>query len=208
MAIQDHSPDKQAVTQLLLAVQRGDKDAENRIVPLVYEEMRNIARHKLRHERKDHTLDTTALVHEAYMRLVQQDNMEWQSRTHFLAIAAQAMRRILVNYAEKRNAVKRGGGVTRVELDEIPDDDAIISDQMAEQIIPLNNALKKMETFNERGSRVIEYHFFGGLTWNEISEVLGVSTATVRRTWYVSKLWLNRELGDSAPTAHIHSEPR
>lgn len=208
MAIQDHSPDKQAVTQLLLAVQRGDKDAENRIVPLVYEEMRNIARHKLRHERKDHTLDTTALVHEAYMRLVQQDNMEWQSRTHFLAIAAQAMRRILVNYAEKRNAVKRGGGVTRVELDEIPDDDAIISDQMAEQIIPLNNALKKMETFNERGSRVIEYHFFGGLTWNEISEVLGVSTATVRRTWYVSKLWLNRELGDSAPTSHIHSEPR
>lgn len=191
------SNSREAATQLLLASQAGDKNAVNRLLPLVYEEMRSIARQKLRFERKNHTLDTTALVHEAYFKLINQNNVEWQSRAHFLAIASQAMRRILINYAEQRKAVKRGGNYSRVELEEIEDNPEEMSEAMADEILALNEALNRMEEFNERGSKVVEYHFFGGLTWKEIAEVMGVAPVTVRRTWNVAKLWLRREMSDA-----------
>src|SRR6056297_135018 len=185
-----------AATKLLSAVQDGDKNAVNELLPIVYDEMRKIARNKLRFERSGHTFDTTALVHEAYFRLIDQNDVEWQSRAHFLAIAAQAMRRILLNYAEYKNAEKRGGSFSKIDMDmeQLPGKQNTMDDETAESILALNKALNKMEKFNERGCRVVEYHFFGGLTWKDISEVMGVAPVTVRRAWNVSKLWLNREL--------------
>lgn len=190
---------KGPLTKLLIATQEGDKNAVNKLFPLVYDEMRKIARKKLRFERSGHTFDTTALVHEAYFRLIDQNEVEWQSRAHFLAIAAQAMRRILLNYAEYKNAQKRGGDLTKIDIDveHLPGSQVYMDDEMAESILALNMALNKMEEFNVQGCRVVEYHFFGGLTWKEISEVMGVAPITVRRTWNVSKLWLNRELNNS-----------
>jgi len=185
---------KQAATQLLQATQAGDKEAVNQLLPMVYDEMRKIARQKLRFERDGHTLDTTALVHEAYFKLINYDKIEWESRTHFLGIAALAMKRILINYAERRNAIKRGGNYSRIELEEIEDPTEMMSESMAEEILALNGALKRMKEFNERGSKVVEYHFFGGLTWKEISEVMGIAPITVRRAWKVAKLWLKKEL--------------
>lgn len=163
----------------------------------MYDEMRRIARQKLRFERENHTLDTTALVHEAYFKLINHDKVEWQSRTHFLAVAAMAMKRILINYAEKRKAVKRGGEFTRVEMEEFEDLSKVMSESMADEILSLNQALNRMKAFNERGCRVVEYHFFGGLTWKEISDVLGVAPITVRRSWNVAKLWLRKELRET-----------
>ena len=190
---------KQAVTQLLRSSQAGDKEAVNELLPLVYDEMCSIAHQKLRFERRSHTLDTTALVHEAYFKLINHDEVEWQSRAHFLGIAALAMKRILINYANRRKAVKRGGEYSRanIEMEEIEDPSQMMSESMADEILALNDALKRMEKFNDRGSRVVEYHFFGGLTWKEISEVMGVAPITVRRAWYAARLWLRRELKET-----------
>lgn len=188
---------KQAATELLRSSRAGDKEAVNQLLPLVYDEMRSIAHQKLKFERNGHTLDTTALVHEAYFKLINHEQVEWQSRTHFLAIAALAMKRILINYAEKKNAIKRGGEFLRVEMEEIEGQIESMSDSMAEEILALNEALKRMESFNQRGCKVVEYHFFGGLTWKEISEVMGIAPITVRRAWNVAKLWLRRELKDT-----------
>lgn len=187
---------KETATRLLEATRAGDKGAVNELLPYVYEEMRSIAHQKLRFERNGHTLDTTALVHEAYFKLINHDKVNWQSRAHFLAIAALAMKRILVNYAEQRNAVKRGGEYSRVELDDIEDPAGLLTDSMADDILALNEALKRMKAFNDRGSKVVEYHYFGGLTWKEISEVMGIAPITVRRAWNAAKLWLKRELKD------------
>lgn len=194
------SPSKKAITDLLRASQAGDKEAADRLMPLVYDEMRTIAHQKLRFERKNHTLDTTALVHEAYFKLINHDEVEWQSRTHFLAIAALAMKRILINYANRRKAVKRGGKYSRanVKMNEIEDpNNEQMSVSMADKILALDEALERMKKFNERGSRVVEYRFFGGLTYKEISEVMGIAPITVRRAWNVAKLWLRRELKDN-----------
>lgn len=192
------SNNRQAATQLLKAAQAGDDEAINELLPLVYDEMRNIAHQKLRFERNGHTLDTTALVHEAYFKLINHDKVEWQSRAHFLGVAALAMKRILVNYAERRNAIKRGGNYSRasVEIDDIEGNSIAMSDSMAGEILAVNEALKRMEKFNQRGCRVVEYHFFGGLTWKEISEVMGIAPITVRRAWYAARLWLRRELDE------------
>lgn len=191
----NRKPTKQAVTQLLKATRAGDREAVNELLPLVYEEMRGLAHQKLRFERNGHTLDTTALVHETYFKLINHDQVEWQSRAHFLAVAAMAMKRILINYAERRNAIKRGGKYSRIDIDEFADDDIeTMGAGMAEQILVLEKALQKMKKFNERGCQVVEYHFFGGLTWKEISEVMGLAPITVRRAWYASRLWLQREL--------------
>ena len=190
----------QNATQLLQASQAGDQQAINDLMPLVYGEMKNIAHQKLRFERNGHTLDTTALVHEAYFKLISHEEVEWQSRAHFLGVAALAMKRILINYAEYKQAVKRGGDYSRVELDEIRDPDSVmISDSMAEEILALNKALNRMKTFNERGSLVVEYHFFGGLTWDEISTIMGIAPITVRRAWNAARLWLSREIGKQSP---------
>ena len=193
----DGSPSRDAITRLLQSSRAGDKEAVNRLFPLVYDEMRQIARQKLRFERNGLTLDTTALVHETYFKLVNHDRVEWQSRAHFLAVSAMAMKRILINYAEKKRAVKRGGEFSRVELNQVEGALEEMSDRMADEILALNIALRKMETFNKRGSKVVEYHFFGGLTWKAISEVMGIAPITVRRAWQVARLWLKRELKDS-----------
>lgn len=189
---------KQEVTQLLQSAQSGNREVINQLLPLLYDEMRSIAHQKLKFERNGHTLDTTSLVHETYFKLINHEEVEWQSRTHFLAISALAMKRILINYAEKKRAVKRGGEFSRVELDEVEGQIENMSESMADEILALNEALKKMEEFNQRGSRVVEYHFFGGLTWNEISEVMGIAPITVRRAWNVAKLWLRRELKETS----------
>lgn len=192
----DGKPTRQAVTQLLQATRSGDKEAVNQLLPLVYDEMKTIAHQKLRFERQGHTLNTTALVHEAYFKLVNHDEVEWQSRAHFLGVAALAMKRILINYAEQRNSQKRGGEYSRVDvkMDELEKHSENMSKEMAEEILALNEALKRMKEFNDRGSRVVEYHFFGGLTWKEISEIMGLAPVTIRRAWYAARLWLRREI--------------
>lgn len=172
-------------------------DSFEALLPLVYKELRALAEHKLRFERDDHTLTPTALVHEAYLRLANQREVRWQSRAHFFAVAAQAMRRILVNYAEKRNANKRGSGSRPVSLSVFDDGNWLLSENGNEALLALDEALDRLEVFNERGCRVIEYRFFGGLNYDEVAEIMGVSPVTVRRSWTTAKAWLRRELETS-----------
>lgn len=182
------------VTKLLALASNGNVEALNRLVPLVYGELRRIARAQLRSERPDHTLSTTALVHEAYLRLVDQSRVQWRDRAHFYGVAATAMRRILVNHAQARRAQKRGGGAVAVPLDEsLP----ALEETQAAELLALNEALERLEEFNPRGARVVEYRFFAGLTHEEVAEVLGVSTITARRAWSAARAWLRRELSDA-----------
>lgn len=166
----------------------------NELLPLVYNEMREIAHNKLLFEHQGHTLDTTALVHETYFRLLRQNETKWQSRSHFLAIAALSMKRILLNHAQSKSAARRGGAHSRVELNENTGPCPGMSKKMAEDLLELDDALGRMKQFNERGCQVVEYHFFGGLTWEEISEVMGIAPITVRRAWNTARMWLRREL--------------
>ncbi|NNE34465.1 MAG: sigma-70 family RNA polymerase sigma factor [Rhodothermales bacterium] len=184
------------VTRLLSQVTAGDAKALNRLMPLVYEELKQVAHRQLRRERPDHTLNTTALVNEAYIKLSNQ-HAPWQNRAHFYAIAAQSMRRILVHYAEKRNAEKRGGGAVphSIERDLLEVGDGLDPSHL-DLVLSIDDALKKLEQFNERGARVVEYKFFGGLTYEEIAEVLGVSNVTVRRSWSTAQAWLRKEIAD------------
>jgi RNA polymerase sigma factor (TIGR02999 family) len=183
-------------TELLLSWSHGNRDALHDLVPLVYDELRAIARRRLRLERPDHTLDTTALVHEAYLKLIQLDRVQWQSRAHFLAIAAQAMRNILVSHARSRRRLKRGGGAARVPLeaaDGVPGVQAV----EAERILALDVALERLAAVNPRHARVVECRFFGGMTIEETAVVLEVSPGTVKRDWMLLSRWLGRELGDA-----------
>lgn len=175
------------VTALLAKASEGNRAAFDRLLPAVYDELRQLAGARLRLERAGHTLNATALVHEAYFRLIGQKKVEWQGRAHFFAIASQAMRRILINYAEARNAQKRGGGAQHVELDEAAQ---AMDATQAVELLALDEALKELARFNERGARVVEYRFFGGLTHDEIAEAMGLSEATVRRAWRSSRAWL------------------
>ena len=175
---QEMTVPRRTVTALLNAMRAGEPEALDRLVPVVYDELRRMAHHKLRFERPGHTLNTTALVHEAYLRLADQRWAQVQDRTHFFAIAAQAMRRILVSYARKHNAVKRGGQVQWVPLDEVLDDSLVFSDEQAGELLALDAALTRLEAFNARGCRVVEYRIFGGLTHDEIADVMGLSTIT------------------------------
>lgn len=185
-----------AVTAKLIAASGGNVEALNDLFPLVYDELRGLAQRRLRYERDDHTLNTTALVHEAYLRLAQQSRVNWQSRSHFYAIASQAMRRILINHAEMRRAGKRGSGVFSVELEELG---VVISDDQAEELLALNEALERLSAFNPRGATVVVQRFFGGMTNDEIAEAMEISTITVRRAWTAARTWLRRELRDHAP---------
>jgi RNA polymerase sigma-70 factor, ECF subfamily len=178
------------VTELLISLRDGNRGALDELVPLVYDELRQIASRKLRSERAGHTLDTTALVNEAYLQLVQIDRIQWQSRAHFLAIAAQAMRNILVAHARRRKRVKRGGGAPHVELGQAGD----LPAREAGRILDLDEALDELATLNPRHARLVECRFFGGMTIEETAEVLGVSTATAKRDWTVLRGWLQREL--------------
>jgi len=181
----------QRVTQLLADWSHGDSAALAELTPLVYEELRRLAHHYMEGERSDHTLQTTALVNEAYLRLADQTNPNWQSRAHFFAVAARAMRGILVNYAKSNQAQKRGGGAARIELDEA----AILSPEQSKEIVDLHEALERLATLNSRKARVVELKFFGGLNYDEMAEVLmKISTVTVRRDWMFAKTWLYDEL--------------
>ena len=181
------------VTQLLREWTQGDDSALAELTPLVYEELRRLAHHYMEGERPNHTLQTTALVNEAYLRLADQTNPNWQNRAHFFAVAARAMRQILVNYAKSSQAQKRGGGALKVELDEA----AIVSPEQSKEIIYLHEALERLANLDSRKARVVELKYFGGLNHDEIAEVLKISTVTVRRDWVFAKAWLYTELHDS-----------
>jgi RNA polymerase sigma factor (TIGR02999 family) len=178
------------ITELLLELRGGGRDALERLFPLVYDELKRIARRHLAHERAGHTLETAGLVHEAYIRLVDQTRADWKDRNHFYAVASRAMRRILVDYARRRRAARRGGGWHRIDLDECG---ATVEDR-AEVLIAVDAALSRLEVLDERLCRVVEYRFFGGLSEAEMAEALGVTDRTIRRDWVKAKAWLYREL--------------
>ncbi len=178
------------VTGLLKAYAQGDRSVFKEIFPVVYEELRRIARRRLRSERKDHTLGATALVHEAYLKLVRLEKVRWENRAHIFAIAAQAMRNILIDYAVKRKAQKRGAGREKLGLDEVA---AIVEDR-ADELLALDEALKQLETFDARQARVVECRVFAGLSIEETARPLQISEATVSRDWMAARAWLNREL--------------
>ena len=188
------SVSQQRVTELLAHWSHGDDAALGELTPLVYEELRRLAHHHMGGQRPDHTLQTTALVNEAYLRLADQTNPSWQDRAHFFAVAARAMRQILVNYAESYRAQKRGGGAIKVELDEA----AIVSPEKSKEIIDLHEALERLAALDSRKARVVELKYFGGLNHDEIAEVMKVSTVTVRRDWVFAKAWLYSELHNAA----------
>lgn len=194
-------PDQPDVTQALLALSSGNRSALDGLLPVIYDQLRAQAQRALRGERPDHTLSPTALVHEAYLKLVGQTEVEWQSRSHFFAVAAQAMRRILVDHARRRGAGKRGSGARLVPL-ELAEDVAAAGSlgagDEAERLLALDAALERLGRFNPRGARVVEYRFFGGLPFGEIAEVLGLSEVTARRAWTVAKGWLRREMSAEA----------
>ena len=165
------------------------------LLPMLYDELHRLARHKLRYESRNHTLNTTALVHEAYLRLVNKDEATWENRIHFLASAAKTMRYVLLSYAEKRRTLKRGGGAVTLSLDDVPE---ALSDEMADEILNLEEALCQLAEFDQRGAQVVEYRYFGGLTEKEIADLMGVSVRTVRRSWFMAKNWLRNALEDEA----------
>jgi RNA polymerase sigma factor (TIGR02999 family) len=162
--------------------------------PIVYEELRRIAHRELRHERTGHTLDTTALVHEAYLEVAKLDRIRWQSHAHFLAVAARAMRRVLIDYAVARRAQKRGGGRAAVPLDDAAADAVVMAGERAEELLALDEALARLSAENERAGRIVECRFFGGMSVEETAKALDVSPATVKRDWTMARAWLNREL--------------
>jgi RNA polymerase sigma factor (TIGR02999 family) len=179
------------VTALLGDWSGGSRTALNRLLPLVYAELRRVAARQLRKERADHTLQPTALVNEAYLRLVNQRQVDWQSRAHFFGVSAQIMRRILVDHARRHGASKRGDGVRCVSIDEAED----VAASIEMPVLALNQALDRLETVDAELARIVELRAFGGLTIEEAAHVLGVSPSTAKRDWRTAKAWLNRELG-------------
>lgn len=180
----------ESVTAMLAAwSDSGSREALDRLMPIVYDELRRQAARYLKHERQGHTLQTTALVHEAYVRLIDQAGVRWQNRAHFFAIAAELMRRILVDHARKRRAAKRGGDGVRVTLTE-----AVPAAEFNLDLIAVDEALTKLAAVDEQQARVVELRFFGGLNVEETAEVLGISDRTVKRDWSVAKAWIRREL--------------
>jgi len=185
-------PQKHDVTQLLSDLQNGRTGAAEDLLPLVYQELRRIAGSYMRRERSDHTLQATALVHEAYLQLVDQTRVDWKNRAHFFGVAAQLMRRILVEHARAHHAQKRGGNAAKLSLDEV------INHFPGREItlVALDDSLKELERLDERQSKIVELRFFGGLTTEEIAEVLSISTATVEREWRSARAWLYSQLSD------------
>lgn len=180
----------QNITQLLNSASAGDSFALDNILPIVYNELRKISSKYLREEYKKHTLQTTELVHEAYIKLIGNQNLTWESKAHFFGIAARSMRQILVDYARKKKSDKRGNGKTQITLDEVN----FIIDDSEEQILNLNEALIKLEKMEERSCKIVELKFFSGLSIEEIAEMLNISVATVKRDWQFAKAWLYREI--------------
>ncbi|MBL8186802.1 MAG: sigma-70 family RNA polymerase sigma factor [Acidobacteria bacterium] len=183
-------PASEEITQLLLAWGGGDETALERLMPLVHAELKRLAKRYMNRQRTGHTLQTTALVNEAYLRLIDSSRVQWQNRAHFFAISAQLMRRILVDAARAKQNLKRGGGAQMIALDEAPE---VFSEQAAE-LIALDDALKALASFSPRLSQVVELRYFGGLSEEETAEVLKTSTRTIRRDWKLARTWLYREL--------------
>ncbi|MBI2833037.1 MAG: RNA polymerase subunit sigma-70 [Acidobacteria bacterium] len=188
------SPSPKAVTELLEGAAAGDRDALAALLPLVYDELRRIAARYLRRERPGQTLQATALVHEAYIRLLRDSDLSWQNRPHFLAIAANVMRQILIERARARLAAKRGGGRARVPLR----DSLVAGDGTTVDLLALDEALTRLAAADAERARVVELRFFGGLTIEETAEAMNVSPATVKRAWTFAKAWLYREIGPHA----------
>ncbi len=184
----------QEVTRLLAAMNNGDSAALDTLLPLIYDELRRLASYYMRGQPAEHTLQTTALIHEAYLKLAAQPDKQWQNRTHFFAVAAQAMRHVLVDYARSKGAIKHGGLARKVELEEA----AVVSTGQAAEVVALDEALKALAAFDLRKSQVVELRYFGGLSIEETAEVLQVSPETVKRDWRLAKLWLARELNREA----------
>lgn len=182
------------VTELLGRWRGGDREALDSLIPLVYNELRQIARHYLRNERPGHTLQSTALVHEAYVRMISQDLPQWQNRAHFFAVAAQLMRQILVDHARANRASKRGGGACTIALEDAGER----FPQVDVDVIALDDALKSLSAMDSQQGKIVELKFFGGLSIEDTAEVLGVSAATVKRDWITARAWLHRELDRSA----------
>ena len=187
-------PRSQDVTTILKLASDGDDSAVRRLLPLVYDELRALAESYLKQERPDHTLQATALVHEAYMRLIKQEDVEWQNRAHFFGVAAQAIRRILVDHARHHQRVKRGGQRQRVQLE----DGVALLDESGLDLLALDEAMNKLAEFNERAARVVELRFFGGLSRQEVGEFLSISLRTVADDWRLARAWLRRELSEGS----------
>jgi RNA polymerase sigma factor (TIGR02999 family) len=186
-----HREPSSAVTELLVRWRDGDREALETLMPLVYAELRRLAHHYLQQERSDHTLQSTALVHEAYLRLAGQNPPQWQNRAHFFGIAARVMRQILVEYARGHNAAKRGGvGAYTLALDEALE----IQQKTNVDVVALDDALERLSELDPQQSRIVELRFFGGLTIEDTSEVMGISPATVKRDWTSARAWLHREI--------------
>jgi len=203
------SSEAERLTELLEAASNGNVDALNRLFPLVYDELRRIAARRLRDEREGHTLSTTALVHEAYLKLVDQTRVHWRSRAHFCAVASHAMRRILINYGKRGKARKRGGGIVPVTLEAAG---MVVAGDQVDEVLALDQALERLKGFNPRGANIVIYRFFGGLSYEEIAEVIGTSPVTVRRAWSTAKRWLHRELrearADTMESSHANDGER
>jgi len=181
------------VTQLLVAWSNGDLAARDQLMPIVYQELHRLAHHYMRRESPGHTLQTSALVNEAFLRLVDQRDVRWRNRAHFFGLAAQMMRRILVDYARNRHYAKRGGGIPEMSLDEA----LIVSDERNAEVVALDESMEALAQIDPRKSQIVELRFFGGLSIEETAEVLAVSPGTVMRDWTLAKAWLRREMSNS-----------
>jgi RNA polymerase sigma factor (TIGR02999 family) len=191
-----HNESPTPVTQLLVRWRAGDREALEALMPLVYDELRRLAHHYLRQERSDHTLQSTALVHEAYLRLAGQNPPQWQNRAHFFGIAAHLMRQILVEYARSRSTAKRGAKAPRLALDEA----TALAQQTEVDVVALDRALQELTELDAQQGRIVELRFFAGLTIEDTSEVLGISPATVKRDWTTARAWLYRAMtGEAHP---------
>jgi RNA polymerase sigma-70 factor (ECF subfamily) len=184
------NPSPEEITALLLDWGNGNKAALDRVIPVVYQELRRLAHRQMRRERAGDTLQTTALINEAYLRLVDYARVRPRDRAHFFAIAAQAMRRILIERARSRGSAKRGSGAQKVALDEAAD----VSNERAADLVALDEALTNLAAIDPRKAEIVELRYFGGMTIEEAAEVLGVSTPTVERDWHTAKIWLHREV--------------
>lgn len=198
------TPSPKSITELLIEWRDGDETALDKLMPLVYEELRRLARYYMRGERPGHTLQTAALVNEAYLRLVDHRGMRWQNRAHFYAVASQAMRRILVDHARSRQYLKRGGGNATVALDEA----AAVVQKQAADVVALDDALTDLSAIDPRKSQIVEMRYFGGMTVDETAEVLGLSPVTVMRDWSTAKAWLLRAIRTGSGEKNLKSSDR
>jgi len=194
-------PSRGEVTLMLQQLSEGNREVLDRLVPVLYEELRRLAAYYLRQERGNHTLQATALVHEAYLRLVDQRRVQWKNRSHFIGVAAQVMRRILLDYARKHDAAKRGGAVAHISLDKA----VVLSEDNAAELIALDELLARLTSLDSQQGRIVELRFFGGLSVDETAELMEISPATVKRDWSMAKAWLARELRRSQ--GHPDGEP-